>query len=88
LPTHSNAPVGLSPAQVNYYDPYVPVIPETWEHRTLTGRNSLEWDLEQFGGYDAALMASCALDPINVVGKRRSAGVSGSFRSLKAMFKA
>jgi UDP-N-acetyl-D-glucosamine dehydrogenase len=46
-------------AAVDYYDPYVPVIPETRDHRTLTGRKSPEWDLEQFAGYDAALARGC-----------------------------
>jgi UDP-N-acetyl-D-glucosamine dehydrogenase len=45
-------------AAVDYYDPYVPVIPETREHKTLTGRKSLGWDLELFAGYDAALIAT------------------------------
>jgi UDP-N-acetyl-D-glucosamine dehydrogenase len=50
--------LNLSTVQVDYYDPYVPVIPKTREHRTLTGRDSLEWDLEQFAGYDAVLIAT------------------------------
>ena len=45
-------------AQVKYYDPFVPVIPETREHKSLTGRRSQEWNLASFASYDAVLIVT------------------------------
>ena len=43
-------------AQVDYYDPYVPVIPDTRHYRDLNGRPSQAWG--DFSGYDAVLIAT------------------------------
>jgi len=45
-------------AKVSYYDPYVPVIPETREHKLLAGRRSLDWSPADFGSYDAILIVT------------------------------
>lgn len=45
-------------AKVAFYDPLVPVIPETREHPALTGRRSETWDPPAFGAYDAALIVT------------------------------
>ena len=43
-------------AEVAYYDPHVPVIPDTRHYRTLNGRSSEPWG--DFDGYDAVLIAT------------------------------
>ncbi len=43
-------------AHVDYYDPYVPVIPDTRHYRDLNGRPSQPWG--DFSGYDAVLIAT------------------------------
>lgn len=43
-------------AVVDYYDPYIPVVPMTREHASVAGRKSVTW--EQIGDYDAALIAT------------------------------
>jgi UDP-N-acetyl-D-glucosamine dehydrogenase len=43
-------------AIVDYYDPFIPVVPMTREHAVLAGRKSVAW--EQIGGYDATLIAT------------------------------
>ncbi len=43
-------------AQVDYHDPFIPVLPPTREHATLTGRFSVP--IEDAGDYDAALIAT------------------------------
>ncbi|MEM9733606.1 MAG: nucleotide sugar dehydrogenase [Pseudomonadota bacterium] len=45
-------------AKVDYYDPYVPIITPTREHAALTGRKSVDWSLEDFAKYDAALICT------------------------------
>jgi UDP-N-acetyl-D-glucosamine dehydrogenase len=45
-------------AQVSYYDPHVPIIPETPEHKLLAGRRSRVWRPNEFGSYDAILIAT------------------------------
>ncbi len=45
-------------ATVEYYDPYIPVLPPTREHPDLAGRRSVAWDLAAFEGYDAVLIAT------------------------------
>ncbi|WP_281433704.1 nucleotide sugar dehydrogenase [Methylosinus sp. H3A] len=45
-------------AEVRFYDPYVNMIPETREHKSLAGRRSEIWDPVQIGGYDAVLIAT------------------------------
>ena len=44
--------------KVEYYDPYVPVVPPTREHASLSGRKSVAWNPEDFGSYDAVLIAT------------------------------
>jgi UDP-N-acetyl-D-glucosamine dehydrogenase len=43
-------------ANVDYYDPYVPVIPDTRHYRALAGRPSQPWG--DFSRYDAVLIAT------------------------------
>lgn len=45
-------------AKVSYYDPFVPVIPDTREHAELAGRVSVSWEPETFGDYNAALVCT------------------------------
>lgn len=46
-------------AAVDYYDPWVPVIPETREFPHLAGRRSVPWKPETFGDdFDAALIVT------------------------------
>jgi UDP-N-acetyl-D-glucosamine dehydrogenase len=45
-------------ADVHFYDPFIPKIPPTREHKTLTGRQSITWDLETIGTFDAVLIAT------------------------------
>ena len=43
-------------AIVDYYDPYIPVIPKNREHQTLTGMKSIA--LDQAGEYDVAVIST------------------------------
>ncbi len=45
-------------ATVDYYDPYIPVIPRTREHAELAGRRSVRWNPRGFARYDAALICT------------------------------
>ena len=45
-------------ATVDYYDPYVPIIPITRQHSELAGRKSIDWSVEAFTKYDAALICT------------------------------
>src|SRR5262245_44209201 len=45
-------------AQSSYYDPFVPVIPETREHKSLAGRRSQPWDPTDFTSYEAVLIVT------------------------------
>jgi len=45
-------------AHVDYYDPYIPVIPMTREHAELAGRRSVTLDAKTLAGYDAVLIAT------------------------------
>jgi UDP-N-acetyl-D-glucosamine dehydrogenase len=45
-------------AKVDFYDPFVPVIPHLREHLAMSGRKSLSFDLEEFAGYDALLICT------------------------------
>lgn len=45
-------------AQVEFYDPFIPVIPPTREHPDLTGRKSVAFDAEMLKGFDAVLIAT------------------------------
>ena len=45
-------------AEVRFYDPFVGVIPDSREHKSLSGRRSEIWDPVQLGDYDAILIAT------------------------------
>jgi UDP-N-acetyl-D-glucosamine dehydrogenase len=45
-------------AQVDFYDPFVHAIPETRQHRSLTGRESATWPIMGLSEYDAALIVT------------------------------
>jgi UDP-N-acetyl-D-glucosamine dehydrogenase len=46
-------------ARVEYYDPWVPIIPETREFPQLAGRSSISWKPDSFGEqFDAALIVT------------------------------
>ena len=45
-------------AQVDYYDPHIPVIPKTREHAKLAGIRSKTLTPETLGGYDVVLIAT------------------------------
>ncbi len=45
-------------AAVDYFDPYVPIIPKTRKHLQLAGRKSIDWSLKTFKKYDAALICT------------------------------
>ncbi|SEF14490.1 UDP-N-acetyl-D-glucosamine dehydrogenase [Rhizobiales bacterium GAS191] len=45
-------------AKIGYYDPFVPVIPEMREHKTLSGRHSEEWCTSVFASYDVILIVT------------------------------
>lgn len=45
-------------ADVEYYDPLIPVIPSTRDHSSLTGRLSIKWDIQNLGEFDATLIAT------------------------------
>lgn len=45
-------------ARTDYHDPFVPVIPRTREHASLTGRQSIELSPSTVAGYDAVLIAT------------------------------
>lgn len=43
-------------ATVDYYDPFIPVVPMTREHAAIAGRKSIAW--QEIRGYDAILIAT------------------------------
>ncbi len=45
-------------ANVDYYDPHIPVIKPTREHADWSGRRSVAWSRELIGDYDAVLIAT------------------------------
>jgi UDP-N-acetyl-D-glucosamine dehydrogenase len=45
-------------AMVDYYDPFVPVIPPLREHPGLVGRRSIEWNPRAIHRYNAAVIAT------------------------------
>jgi UDP-N-acetyl-D-glucosamine dehydrogenase len=47
-----------SGAEVDYYDPYIPVIAPTREHAEWTGIRSVDFNEETIGGYDVVLIAT------------------------------
>ncbi len=58
---------------VRFYDPFVQVIPETREHKALSGRQSEVWDLAKFETYDAALIVTDhdAVDYVGLAGRAK-----------------
>jgi len=47
-----------SGAEVNYHDPYIPIIPMTREHSNWTGHESVEWEENVISNYDCAIIAT------------------------------
>jgi UDP-N-acetyl-D-glucosamine dehydrogenase len=45
-------------ATVDYFDPFVHIIPKTREHAALTGQKSIDWSGEQLTKYDASLICT------------------------------
>jgi UDP-N-acetyl-D-glucosamine dehydrogenase len=45
-------------ADVDYYDAYIPVLPNTREYPQYAGRRSVAWDPDAFADYDAALICT------------------------------
>ena len=45
-------------AQVDYYDPFIPEIPQTHEYPEYAGRTSITWDVEKLSVYDAAVITT------------------------------
>jgi len=45
-------------AEVNYHDPYIPVIPATREHAELAGRHSVALDPKTIAAHDVVLVAT------------------------------
>jgi UDP-N-acetyl-D-glucosamine dehydrogenase len=45
-------------AEVEYHDPYVPVIKATREHSDLAGKKSIDWNRDNVGGFDLVLIAT------------------------------
>ena len=45
-------------ATLDFYDPHVPVVPNTREHPTINGRRGRTWAPTEFGAYDAALIVT------------------------------
>jgi UDP-N-acetyl-D-glucosamine dehydrogenase len=45
-------------ADVDYHDPYVPVIKPTREHSHLAGKKSVEWSRASIGSFDLVLIAT------------------------------
>jgi UDP-N-acetyl-D-glucosamine dehydrogenase len=45
-------------ASVDYFDPFISRIPMTREHSRLAGRESVTWNIESIGQYDAVLIST------------------------------
>jgi UDP-N-acetyl-D-glucosamine dehydrogenase len=45
-------------AEVDYHDPFIPVLPTTREHPGLAGRISIAWQADRLGIYDAAVIVT------------------------------
>ena len=45
-------------AAVDYYDPYIPVVPPMRAYAEFEGRTSIAWDPARIGGYDAVLVVT------------------------------
>jgi len=45
-------------AELDYYDPYVPLIKATREHSHWAGKKSVEWDRATIENFDVVLIAT------------------------------
>ena len=45
-------------AEISYYDPFIPEVLPTREHKEWTGTKSIEWDKETVSGFDAVLIST------------------------------
>lgn len=45
-------------AQVDYFDPYIPVVPKLHDYPEFEGLESVSWDVDKLSEYDAALVAT------------------------------
>ncbi len=45
-------------AEVDYYDPWIPIIPSTREHMNWKGTKSIEWKKDYVGSYDSVLIVT------------------------------
>ncbi len=45
-------------AQVDYYDPHIPVAPDNGEHPEVAGMVSIDWDEEVLATYDCAVICT------------------------------
>ena len=45
-------------AHVEFYDPFIPVIPQTREHASLAGRKSVAWDRSTIENFDVTLICT------------------------------
>lgn len=45
-------------AQVDYYDPWIPVIPSTREHKNWEGVESITWNKDTLSGFDAVIIVT------------------------------
>ena len=59
-------------SHVDYYDPFIPVIPMTRDHPRLAGRRSIRWKRARLASYDAVVIATDH-DSIDYAGLSRSA---------------
>ena len=84
-------------AKADYYDPFVPVIPSTREHKDWAGVRSIEWNEKTIREFDAAIVvtahsivdykqlgewSSCIIDTRNVFEKQDNS--AGSRKVFKA----
>ncbi len=45
-------------SEIDYYDPYIPVIPTTREHAKFAGMKSIEWTKDNLASYDAVIIST------------------------------
>ncbi len=45
-------------AKIDYFDPYLPIIPQTREHKSLHGKESIQLNAENLKKYDAVFVAT------------------------------
>lgn len=45
-------------ATIEYYDPYIPRIPQTREHKSWTGKTSISWDKDTVSSFDATIIVT------------------------------